>query len=187
MSICTVSPFHPFTLSLFHPFTLSPFHSFTLSLFHPHPLKTVLRYFLCTVSEINLPVSIQVSVAWGEQDLFGHVNNIVYFRYFESVRMHFLDRIGVLRSHRETGIGVILASTTCDFKKPVQWPQKLVVRTGCDHVGNTSFIMQYEIVNEVGDVVATGSSVQVMYDYNRGHKMPIPDQVISAIAALQAM
>jgi acyl-CoA thioester hydrolase len=132
----------------------------------------------------HFPVSIQIPVAWGEQDLFGHVNNIVYFRYFESVRMHFLDRIGVLRSHQDKGIGVILASTTCDFKKPVNWPQKLVVRTGCDRVGNTSFNMIYEIRNEIGDVVATGSSVQVMYDYNNGHKVPIPDDVISAIAAL---
>ncbi len=137
------------------------------------------------MSELNLPISIKIPVAWGEQDLFGHVNNIVYFRYFESVRMHFLDRIGVLRSHREKGIGVILASTTCDFKKPVEWPQQLIARTGCDHVGNTSFTMQYEITDEVGDVVAKGSSVQVMYDYNRGSKITIPDGVIAAIAALQ--
>ena len=44
------------------------------------------------------PVHIEVPVAWGEQDLFGHVNNVVYFRYFESVRMHFLERIGELAS-----------------------------------------------------------------------------------------
>jgi acyl-CoA thioester hydrolase len=136
------------------------------------------------VSDIDLPVFIKIPVAWGEQDLFGHLNNIVFFRYFESVRMHFLDRIGVLESHKEHGIGVILASTTCDFKKPVEWPQMLTVRTGCDHVGNTSFTMQYKITNEIGDVVATGSSVQVMYDYGRKTKLPIPDEVISAIAAI---
>ncbi|MDQ3100150.1 MAG: acyl-CoA thioesterase [Bacteroidota bacterium] len=135
---------------------------------------------------MNLPVSIQINVAWGEQDLFGHVNNIVYFRYFESVRMHFLDRIGVLRSHKETGLGVILASTTCDYEKPVEWPQILTVRTGCDHVGTTSFTMKYQITNEIGELMATGSSVQVMYDYNRRTKIPIPDQVVSAIAAVQA-
>ena len=134
---------------------------------------------------MNFPISIKIPVAWGEQDLFGHVNNIVYFRYFESVRMHFLDRIGVLRSHQVKGIGVILASTTCDFKKPVEWPQQLIVRTGCDHVGNTSFTMQYEITDQVGDVVAKGSSVQVMYDYNRRSKIAIPDEVIATIAALQ--
>lgn len=133
----------------------------------------------------TFPVSIQLSVAWGEQDLFGHVNNVVYFRYFENVRMYYLERIGILHSYAETGIGVILASTTCDFKKPVEWPQRLTIRTGCDHVGNTSFILKYEIHNEVGDLVAAGSSVQVMYDHHRHTKVPLPDGVIAAIAALQ--
>lgn len=130
-------------------------------------------------------VHLDVPVAWGEQDLFGHVNNIVYFRYFESVRMHYLERIGVLRSHREHGVGVILASTTCDFKKPVEWPQRLRVSTGTSHIGNTSFTMDYRITDETGSVVATGTSVQVMYDYNTGAKTPIPPPIRAAIAALQ--
>lgn len=128
-------------------------------------------------------IALDVPVAWGEQDLFGHVNNIVYFRYFESVRMHYLDRIGALRSHREHGIGVILASTTCDFKKPVAWPQRLRVLTGASHIGNTSFTLVYRIDDEAGAVVAEGSSVLVMYDYNAGHKVSIPDPVRAAITA----
>jgi acyl-CoA thioester hydrolase len=134
----------------------------------------------------HLVVSLEVAVAWGEQDLFGHVNNIVYFRYFESVRMHFLDRIGVLQSHRETGLGVILASTTCDFQKPVQWPQRLTVRTGCTQVGNTSFTMQYVITDEAGLTVASGTSVQVMYDYNRATKIPVTEPVRLAIEKLHS-
>lgn len=133
----------------------------------------------------HLVASLEIPVAWGEQDLFGHVNNIVYFRYFESVRMHYLERIGVLRSHKEKGLGVILASTTCDFKKPVTWPQRLVVRTGAARVGNTSFVMDYLITDEQGDAVATGTSVQVMYDYNAGSKIPVTDEVRTAIEHIQ--
>lgn len=130
-------------------------------------------------------IHLDVPVAWGEQDLFGHVNNIVYFRYFESVRMHYLERIGTLRSHREQGIGVILASTTCDFKRPVEWPQHLRIFTGTTHIGTTSFTMAYRITNEAGAVVAEGTSVQVMYDYNTGRKVPIPTSVRKAIEELQ--
>ncbi|HEX2618177.1 MAG TPA: acyl-CoA thioesterase [Flavobacteriales bacterium] len=130
-------------------------------------------------------VHLDVPVAWGEQDLFGHVNNIVYFRYFESVRMHYLERIGVLRSHHEHRVGVILASTTCDFKQPVEWPQRLRVSTGVDQVGNTSFTMRYRISNEAGAVVATGTSVQVMYDYAQSAKTPVPEAIRTAIATLQ--
>lgn len=130
-------------------------------------------------------VSVKIPVAWGEQDAFGHLNNVVYFRFFESVRMHYLDRIGVLRSHNEQGIGVILASTTCDFKKPVEWPAKLIVRCGCSAVGNTSFTMAYEIRDEQGGLVASGTSVQVMYDYRASTKVRVPDAIRAAIASVQ--
>ena len=130
-------------------------------------------------------VSIDLPVAWGEQDAFGHLNNVVYFRYFENVRMHYLERIGVLRSHNEHGIGVILASTTCDFKRPVEWPMQLTIRTGCTVVGNTSFTMVYEILDDLDVVVATGISVQVMYDYRNSHKVPVPEGIRQAIEAIQ--
>ena len=130
-----------------------------------------------------LVVGIEIPVAWGEQDAFGHLNNVVYFRYFENVRMHYLDRIGVLRSHQELGLGVILASTTCDFKRPVEWPARLTVRCGCTAVGNTSFTMAYEITDEHGAIVATGTSVQVMYDYRAGAKVRVPDAVRAAITS----
>ncbi len=132
-----------------------------------------------------LPVSISIPVAWGEQDLFGHLNNVVYFRYFENVRMYFLERIGVLRSHQEKGVGVILASTTCDFKRPVMWPARLTVSTGCSRIGNTSFTMEYEVKDEQGQLVATGTSVQVMYDYRSGSKIPVPDAIRAAIHDLR--
>lgn len=126
-------------------------------------------------------------MAWGEQDLFGHVNNIVYFRYFESVRMHYLERICVLRTHAESGLGVILASTTCDFKKPVTWPQRLTIRTGMSRIGNTSFTMDYLITDEEGATVAIGTSVQVMYDYRASSKIPITEEVRAAIARIQTV
>lgn len=133
----------------------------------------------------QLVVGIDIPVAWGEQDAFGHLNNVVYFRYFESVRMYYLERIGVLRSHAEQGVGVILASTSCDFKRPITWPARLTVRTGCTAIGNTSFTMAYIIADEEGAAVATGTSVQVMYDYRAAAKVRVPDAVRSAIASLQ--
>ena len=132
----------------------------------------------------HLVVSLDIPVAWGEQDLFGHVNNVVYFRYFESVRMVFLERIGVLRSHVEDQIGVILASTTCDFLKPVVWPQRLTVRSGCSNIGTTSFTMDYLITDEADEPVAKGTSVQVMYDYRSSGKVPVPLSIRNAITQL---
>jgi acyl-CoA thioester hydrolase len=128
---------------------------------------------------------LEIPLAWGEQDAFGHLNNVVYFRYMESVRMFYLERIGVLKSHKEEGVGVILASTTCDFLKPVEWPAKLTAHTACTAVGNTSFTMEYVITDETGEPIARGTSVQVMYDYNLGHKVQMPQAIRAAIASTQ--
>ena len=133
----------------------------------------------------HYPVVLEIPVAWAEQDLFGHLNNVVYLRYCENVRMFFLERTGLLARHREQGEGVILASTTCNFHKPVQWPQRITISTGCIAVGNTSFTLAYLLKNEAGDTVADATSVLVMYDYERGTKMPIPEEVRTAIAAVK--
>lgn len=127
------------------------------------------------------PVTLPIDIAWGEQDAFGHLNNVAYLRYFESVRMHFLERTGILRSHAEQGIGVILASTQCDFLRPVHWPARLLASTGCTAIGNTSFTLTYQLEDELGHLVAKGTSVLVMYDYRAGHKVPVPGPIREAI------
>lgn len=128
---------------------------------------------------------LDIPIAWGEQDAFGHLNNVVYFRYFESVRMHYLERIGVLHSHSEDGIGVLIATTTCDFLRPIKWPAKLTAHTGCINVGNTSFTLEYVITDERGEAVARGTSVQVMFDHARATKVNVPAVIRAAIAAWQ--
>jgi acyl-CoA thioester hydrolase len=128
---------------------------------------------------------LEIPVAWGEQDAFGHLNNVVYFRYMESVRMHYLERIGVQTKHEEDGITVLLASTTCDFLRPVHWPAQLIIHAGCDRIGNTSFSMEYLLTDQAGVAVARGSSVQVMFDRTKGTKVAVPDAVRKAIEAAQ--
>lgn len=133
----------------------------------------------------HLVQCLEIPIAWGEQDAFGHLNNVFYFRYMESVRMHYLERIGVLRSLEDSGVGVILATTTCDYLRPVHWPATLIIRAGCTRVGNTSFTMEYLVTDAVGEPVSRGSSVQVMFDYGKGTKVAVPDPIRQAIQQLQ--
>lgn len=138
-----------------------------------------------SISAPHLPIALSIPLAWGEQDAFGHLNNVVYFRYFENVRMYVLERVGILRSHTEQGIGVLLATTTCDFLRPVVWPDTLEVRTGCTHVGNTSFTLTYTITDDQRRLVANGTSVQVMFDYGKGHKVTIPPDIRAALEKIR--
>src|SRR5438132_9797719 len=70
-------------------------------------------------------VIIDQPVAWGDMDSFRHVNNIVYFRYFENVRLEYFRRIGWWEYMDETGIGPIVASTHARFRRPVKYPDTL--------------------------------------------------------------
>lgn len=133
-----------------------------------------------------LVLSVRIPLAWGEMDAFGHVNNVAYFRWLETARMHYLRRIGITHPNEQNGIGLLLAETKCTFLKPMHFPDTITVRTGVVKVGNTSFVMRYEVHSEAQGLAATAESVQVMFDYTTNVKTPIPDAVRSAIAAMQA-
>ena len=59
---------------------------------------------------------------WGDQDAFGHVNNIIPHRWFESARIALFGRIGLLELRKEQGIGPILAATSCDYRRQITFP-----------------------------------------------------------------
>jgi len=65
---------------------------------------------------------IQITVAWGEMDAFQHVNNVVYFKYFESARINYFEETGINAHMQTTGVGPILGNTQCRFKAPLTYP-----------------------------------------------------------------
>lgn len=132
-----------------------------------------------------LVLSVPIPLAWGEMDAFGHANNVAYFRWLETARMHYLRRIGITHPDQQGGVGLLLAETRCTFLKPLHFPDTVTVSTGVVHVGNTSFTMRYAIHSEAQGLAATAESVQVMFDYKANSKTPIPTTVRNAISALQ--
>ena len=100
-------------------------------------------------------------ISWGEMDAFGHLNNVHYFRYMEDARIKFLDDIDFFK---EDLLSVILKNE-CDYKAPVIYPDQILTRSYVTHIGNTSFIMLYEMYSESQEkVVAVGQSVIVLVD-----------------------
>ncbi|PJI33130.1 acyl-CoA thioesterase [Acinetobacter towneri] len=125
-------------------------------------------------SQVTRPIS------WGEMDLFGHLNNVHYFRYMEDARIDFLDQF---QFFKESLYSVILKNE-CEYKAPVLYPDQLVTRSYVTHVGNTSFSMCYEIYSEAQQkVIAVGNSVIVIVDQKNFSKQPIPIQIKESIQA----
>ena len=143
------------------------------------------------MSENNLnkryPVTLKQPVIWGDMDAFEHVNNTVYFRYFEDARMEFFLRLGVMAHLKETQVGPILASTRCDFRAPLSFPDNVVVGAWIDQIAEKRFTMHYR-VHSVGQqcLVAEGEGLVVFYDYENKKSSPVPEHIVKNIEQLQA-
>lgn len=133
--------------------------------------------------QTSFPVSLEIPVAWGDMDAFGHVNNTVYFRYFESARIAYFEQLDLAHNR---GAGPILASTRCDFKLPLTYPDTVVASTGITRVGTSSFTMAYRVLSRRHDAeAASGEGVVVYYDYEAGASRPLPAALREAIGRLE--
>lgn len=133
----------------------------------------------------GFPVTCRFPVHWGEMDALGHVNNIRYFAWFETARMALFRKVGIV-ADRPTSTGPILATTSCDFLRPLVYPADVIVGANVRSVGNTSFVMEYGVAlaDAPNRLVARGRGVIVLVDYDTGDKRRVPDDVRQAIAAL---
>ncbi len=131
------------------------------------------------------PVVVEIPVAWGDMDYFRHVNNIVFFRYFESARIEYLERIGFRELAEDDPVGPILASTSCRFRRSLTWPDTVAVGARVVEVGEDRFSMAYRLVSrKSGEVAAEGDGVLVSFDYAAQKKVPLPGRVRQAIESL---
>ena len=116
-----------------------------------------------------------VEVQFRDCDAFGHVNNAVYLTYLEEARFGFWKR---LSGATGTPQDIIVARAECDYRMPVAFGDRLVVRVAVAAVGNSSFTLAYEVLlARTRQVVATARTVQVMYDYTAARPIPIPNDI----------
>jgi acyl-CoA thioester hydrolase len=134
----------------------------------------------------GFPVVISAVVAWGEMDYFRHVNNTVFFRYFESARIAYLERIGFEQVLAESDVGPILASTQARFRMPLSYPDTARVGARVTDVTEDRFTMEYRVFSERhGALAAEGGGVVVAYDYRAGRKAILPEEIRQAIIDLE--
>src|SRR5205807_5731796 len=93
----------------------------------------------------GFPVVLTVAVQWGDQDSFGHVNNTIYFRWFESARIAYLERIGQGQMMNRVGLGPILAAINCNYRKQLKYPDTLLIGAKITRIGNSSLTMTHAI------------------------------------------
>jgi len=133
----------------------------------------------------DFPVQVKLSLAWGEMDAYGHINNIYYLKYFEAARIQYFLETGLMDSKSETGLGPILAQSICKYQKPLTYPDQIIVGAKVKSMSKSSFVMEHLIVSETLGVVASGEGVIVMYDYNNSQKAELPLAIKAAIEEIE--
>lgn len=134
----------------------------------------------------SYPVIVEFPIAWGEMDSFQHVNNIVYFRYFENARIAYSEKLGLHTYRERTGIGPILGSICCRFKLPLTFPDTVSAAAKILDVEEDRFTMRHVVVSRRHRAIAAeGEGVIVMYNYREGKKTAMPQEIRQRIFELE--
>lgn len=134
----------------------------------------------------SFPVIIQIPVAWGDMDAMQHVNNTVYFRYFESARVAYFEKLGLSGFMDETGIGVILASAGCRFRRPLTYPDTVAVGTRVASVKQDSLVVEHALYSHrLQKIAATGEGLIVPFDYREHKRIALPEELRRRIVELE--
>ncbi len=119
----------------------------------------------------------RIAVRWGDMDAYNHVNNTVYFRYFEQARIEWAERMGSRVSPFED-VGPVIINASCTFLAPVNYPATVVVRMYAGSPGRTSLMTWYELFVEGEDrLYAEGAAKTVWMDMRSGKSVQIPQAV----------
>eukprot|EP00043_Microstomoeca_roanoka_P016396 m.167187 g.167187 ORF g.167187 m.167187 type:complete len:205 (-) comp16450_c2_seq2:1967-2581(-) len=139
---------------------------------------------------VQFPVWYSQTIQWGDMDAFQHVNNVVYFRYFENARISYLFKLCELSKVDYLGthaIGPIMADAYTRFRRPVTFPDTLAIGIRAEQVKSNELYLVHQMFSEKmnGALVAEGRGRLVSVDYPTGKKADFPASIVQAMATLQ--
>lgn len=134
----------------------------------------------------DFPVTVELPVQWGDQDAFGHVNNTVYFRWFETSRIAYLEKLGMADKHSPGDLGPILAAINCNYRLQITWPDQVTIGARVTRIGKTSMTIEHVVWSAAQQAVAAdGQSVVVAFNYLTGKTQAVPEEMRRKIEELE--
>lgn len=125
-----------------------------------------------------------IRVRFSETDMFGHMNNVTPFIYFEQARIEFLKQAG-FKLGQDQLIGIpIVADLQCDFHKQLFFDDLIKLYVKVHHIGTSSLDIHYMGVDEEGDVCLTGRGAMVYIDPKTKKTISIPDNLKDQLVSL---
>jgi len=126
----------------------------------------------------------RIPTRWMDNDVYGHVNNVVYYAYFDTVVNQYLIEQGVLDIERSPTIGLVV-ETHCEYFAPITFPDVVHAGLRVAKLGNSS--VRYEIGlfrNDAGAAAAQGHFVHVYVERASRRPAPLPPLMRAALARI---
>jgi acyl-CoA thioester hydrolase len=127
---------------------------------------------------------VPITTRWADNDIYGHVNNVVYYSWFDTAVNGYLVQQGVLDMHHGSPIGLVV-QTQCDYFAPVAFPQAVTAGLRVAHMGRSS--VRYEVGLFADDAPlcnAAGHFVHVYVDRATRKSCPLPDNLKAVLQGL---
>ncbi|GAB4354731.1 MAG: thioesterase family protein [Gammaproteobacteria bacterium] len=132
----------------------------------------------------NYPIFYPIVTRWMDNDLYGHVNNVTYYSYFDSAANRYLIEEGGLDIHTAPVIGVVVESH-CQYHSGVAYPQPLEVGLRVDRLGERSVTYGMGVFEAGAErASASGYFVHVFVERDTNRPVAIPDPIRSALARI---
>lgn len=126
-----------------------------------------------------------IATRWMDNDVYGHVNNVHYYSYFDTSVNRFLVERGVLDIHGGDIVGYVV-ETGCSYFRSIAFPDVVHVGLRVTRIGGSS--VRYEVGifrNDDDEIAAAGYFVHVYVDRRTGKSTPIPDATRDVLASIQ--
>ena len=137
----------------------------------------------CQTLLAGFPIVATIPILWGDEDAFGHVNNVTYLRWCETARIDYLVKVELLPKLPPQGVAPILASIKCDYRLALNYPDTVDVGARITHIGNSSMRMEHRVVSRMlGRLAAQVDSTLVLLDYASNRPVTVPPEVRQTIA-----
>jgi acyl-CoA thioester hydrolase len=138
-----------------------------------------------TETRDGYPHFMSVQTRWSDNDIYGHVNNVTYYSYFDTVVNCFLIDEGGLDIQKDSIIGVAV-ETMCKFNKPIAYPEPIDAGLRVGKIGNSSVRFEIGIFRK-GDeeAAASGHFIHVFVDRETNAPVPVPDSIRAALEPIQ--
>ena len=124
---------------------------------------------------------VDVTTRWMDNDIYGHINNVTYYSYFDSAVNQYLIEQGGLDIHNADIVGFVVSST-CDYHSPIAYPDLLEVGMRVEKLGTSSVTYAIAIFKKGNEqAVANGSFTHVFVDRANNNSIAIPLDIRNAL------